>query len=418
MRSLSSKKQCAMYLTDLLAAHTRGEPLGIASVCSAHPEVLRQTLRAFRHPLIEATSNQVNQFGGYTGMDPAAFVAYLHSLALEQRVPFENIMIGGDHLGPSPWQDEPAARAMERAEVLVRECARAGYNKLHLDCSMRLLDDPPGPLDVEVAARRAAQLARVAEAQSDGSVCYVVGTEVPVPGGASEHEESVQVTRMEDARRTIELSRAAFADAGQAPAWGRVIALVVQPGVEFGDDFVLPYRPEEARELSRFIEGQPLVYEAHSTDYQTAEALSALVRDHFAILKVGPALTFAFREAVFALAMMEAELLPPGERSELIDTLDGVMVKYPQYWEKYYPGTEAERAFKRRYSLSDRARYYWARPEIRHALTTLMHNLGTGLLPPALLSQFGLEPGRSAQQVIGSRIGEVLERYRAACGDS
>lgn len=38
-----------------------------------------------------------------------------------------------------------------------------------------------------------------------------------------------------------------------------------------------------------------LVFEAHSTDYQTKEAYKQLVHDHFAILKVGPALTFAMR---------------------------------------------------------------------------------------------------------------------------
>ena len=85
--------------------------------------------------------------------------------------------------------------------------------------------------------------------------------------------------------------------------------MVVQPGVEFGDDFVLPYRPEAAKELSRFIEDQPMIYEAHSTDYQTRAALTSLVHGHFAILKVGPGLTFAFREAVFALAMIENEML-------------------------------------------------------------------------------------------------------------
>lgn len=69
------------------------------------------------------------------------------------------------------------------------------------------------------------------------------------------------------------------------------------------------YHREEAQTLSRFIEAQPgLVYEAHSTDYQSREALRALVEDHFAILKVGPALTFAFREAVFALAAIEEVL--------------------------------------------------------------------------------------------------------------
>ena len=52
-----------------------------------------------------------------------------------------------------------------------------------------------------------------------------------------------------------------------------------------------------------------MVFEAHSTDYQTAGALRALVEDRWAILKVGPALTFALREALFALSAIEEELI-------------------------------------------------------------------------------------------------------------
>ena len=86
--------------------------------------------------------------------------------------------------------------------------------------------------------------------------------------------------------------------------------MVVQPGVEYGDDHIFDYDRAAAAELSRFITTQPgLVYEAHSTDYQTPAALRALVEDHFAILKVGPALTFAYREAVFALELIEREWL-------------------------------------------------------------------------------------------------------------
>ena len=51
-----------------------------------------------------------------------------------------------------------------------------------------------------------------------------------------------------------------------------------------------------------------LVYEAHSTDYQRPESYRNLVRDGFAILKVGPALTFAMREVLEALSLIEAEL--------------------------------------------------------------------------------------------------------------
>jgi D-tagatose-1,6-bisphosphate aldolase subunit GatZ/KbaZ len=283
---------------------------------------------------------------------------------------------------------------------------------------MRLADDPPGALDPEVIARRAAQLAKVAEtAEYHSAPRYVIGTEVPIPGGAREHEEGVSVTKAEDARETIEVHRKAFYELGLQSAWERVIAVVVQPGVEFGDDFVLPYQPEVAQELSRFIESQSIVYEAHSTDYQSRDALKNLVRDHFAILKVGPGLTFAFREAVFALALIEDEMFARDQRSNIINVLDDVMVKHPEHWQKYYRGDEAEQAFKRKYSLSDRARYYWVQPEVQKAFERLMKNLGGKVLPYSLLSQFVGERDLNAEQVIAWKIDGILNDYSVAFGE-
>ena len=412
-----------MYLDEIVAAQKRGEAKGITSVCSANPYVIRQTLKMFEHPLIEATCNQVNQFGGYTGMTPKDFVVYVKGLAEEVNFPFENIILGGDHLGPNVWQNEPAESAMQKSEVMIRDYVQAGFTKIHLDCSMKLADDPAGVLDVEVIAKRAARLARVAEeslsprerGRGEGKLRYIIGTEVPVPGGAHEHEEGVSVTKVEDVKQTIEVTREAFLRVGLDEAWERVMGVVVQPGVEFGDDFILPYQPEKAKELSRFIESQPMIFEAHSTDYQMREALTNLVRDHFAILKVGPGLTFAFREAVFALAMIEDELIPRDECSNIMQVLDDVMVRYPEYWKKYYHGTEHEQAFKRKYSLSDRARYYWAQPEVQGAVERLMKNLNAMHLPHSLLSQFVGETNLAAVQVIQLKIDRVLESYRAAC---
>jgi len=415
---------------DLIAAQKRGEAKGVTSVCSAHPYVIQQTLRVFKtfrvSPLIEATCNQVNQFGGYTGMTSKDFVSHIRGIAAENKFPFEDVVLGGDHLGPNVWQNEPAEVAMAKAEVLIRDYVRAGFVKIHLDCSMRLADDPPGALKPEVVATRAAQLAKVAEdtltpnpspsGRGGHALRYVIGTEVPIPGGAVAHEEGVSVTKVEDARQTIEVTREAFYREGLHSAWDRVIAVVVQPGVEFGDDFVLPYQPDAARELSHFIESQSMVYEAHSTDYQTRDALGNLVRDHFAILKVGPGLTFAFREAVFALAMIENEMFSKNERSNIIQVLDKVMLKHPEHWMKYYRGNETEQAFKRKYSLSDRARYYWVQPEVRTAFQRLLKNLGGKVLPYALLSQFAGETGLNAEQVIEWKINKVLNDYAAACG--
>ncbi len=415
-----------MYLDEIVAAQKRGEARGIVSVCSAHPWVLRAALQdAPGSLLIEATCNQVNQMGGYTGMTPAEFVRHVRGIAKESNCPFEYIILGGDHLGPSVWQNEKAESAMQKAETLVRNYVEAGFVKIHLDCSMRLADDPESASDVELSARRAARLARVAETFGNENLRYVIGTEVPIPGGATDHEEGVCVTKVEDAQQTIEVTREAFLRQGLEAAWERVVAVVVQPGVEFGDDFMLDYRPEAARELVRYIESDPqLVYEAHSTDYQMPQALQNLVRDHFAILKVGPALTFAFREATFALAMMENELFPPDERSNLISVLDKAMVYHPEHWEKYYHGTLEQQAYKRKYSLSDRVRYYWPKPEIQRAFDHLLKNLGGKPLPLSLVNQFlpmeyaHIRAGKldnDPREVVRDKIAGVLADYTYAC---
>ena len=277
-----------------------GARTGIASICTAHPMVIEATLihakSAAGDVLIEATCNQVNQEGGYTGMTPADFRHFVENIA--DRVGFDRqrIILGGDHLGPNPWKSLPAEQAMLRAESMVDAYARAGFTKLHLDTSMGCARESMALAD-EVTASRAARLANAAEAAADGErPSYVIGTEVPVPGGALKAIEHLDVTSPEAALQTVEVHRRAFAAAGAEQAFERAVAVVVQPGVEFGNANVIAYKPERAKALSAVLSHMPqFVFEAHSTDYQSAGALQQLVADGFAILKVGPWLTFALR---------------------------------------------------------------------------------------------------------------------------
>ena len=416
----------SQLLDEIVRAQKRGEARGIASICSAHPWVLKTALRGEAPVLVEATCNQVNQFGGYTGMTPTDFVRFVNGIAAENGLPAEQLILGGDHLGPSPWQDCPMERAMQQAVEMVQAYVRAGFSKIHLDTSMRLKDDDQAhPLDFELVARRTAVLAKAAEAVADRANAprYIIGTEVPRPGGAIAHGHGVNVTTVEDARRTVEVIHAAFMEAGLESAWERVIAMVVQPGVEFGDDFVLDYIPEKARDLVNCNQTMPFVYEAHSTDYQTRDSLRNLVRDHFAILKVGPALTYAYREAVFSLAMMEDELMPPEKRSNLLNVLEEVMLRQPEHWQNYYHGNETAQRLARKFSLSDRLRYYWANPQVQSAVGRLLQNLGKKPLPLTLVSQYA--PGQwerirsgqipsSPEAVIFDKVNSVLAGYAFA----
>lgn len=429
-------------LDEVVHAQKRGEALGICSICSAHPFVIEATLVHARRNdlpvLVEATSNQVDQYGGYTGMTPAAFYTLVGDMAERVQFPRDRLIIGGDHLGPNRWQREPAAGAMVKARELVRDCVRAGYVKIHLDASMKCADDPrEGPLDTATVAQRAAELAQAAEeahhqlGAASPAPRYVIGTEVPPPGGIQEAGEQLTVTRVSDVEETIKTTRDAFVRAGLEDAWERVMAVVVQPGVEFGNDSIHDYAPEQATSLSRFIEGyETLVYEAHSTDYQTRKALRRLVEDHFAVLKVGPALTFAYREAVFALAMLEEELLSGCEEVRLSNVravLEEAMLDNPTHWEKYYPGSGAAQHFARKYSFSDRSRYYWPLPKVQEALSRLIKNLESHPLPLSLLSQFLPEQyerirngnlENTPRALMADRIRPVLTDYAYACGSA
>jgi D-tagatose-1,6-bisphosphate aldolase subunit GatZ/KbaZ len=427
-------------LSRVVREQKRGVARGIASVCSAHPLVLRaafeQALADGASVLVESTSNQVNQEGGYTGVKPVEFVAFATRLALETGLPQERLVLGGDHLGPHPWAALAAAEAMERASEMVRQYVRAGYQKIHLDASMRCADDPAGALADAVAAERTAQLADAAEAVAAERPAnaplpvYVIGTEVPTPGGQAGGHEGPIPTRVEDARRGLELTRAAFASRGLDAAWERVLAQVVQPGVEFGDDAVHRYRREAAAHLRAFSESQErLVFEAHSTDYQTEEALRALVEDHFAVLKVGPELTFALREALFALESIERELLgrrAPERLSGMRQALERAMCDDPRHWQSYYGQADEDTLrLRRAFSLSDRARYYWPVREVQDAVNRLFANLDAERLPNGLLSQYlpgldaaepaGPAPGRSAR-LARLHVRRVLSRYSRACG--
>lgn len=418
-------------MKDIITRHKAGEDLGICSVCSAHPLVIEAALRFDLHTdnkvLIEATSNQVNQFGGYTGMKPADFRDFVLKIAKEVGFPHERLILGGDHLGPNCWQNEPADAAMEKSIALIKAYVAAGFSKIHLDASMSCADDPT-PLSPWMVAQRAARLCKAAEEtateEQKAALTYVIGTEVPVPGGEASSINNVHVTRVEDAAQTLETHREAFAALGLDEAMTRVIAIVVQPGVEFDHTQIIHYQPHATEALSGWIRQTPMVYEAHSTDYQTRQAYRALVRDHFAILKVGPALTFALREAIFALAQMEKALIAPEQRSHVLDVIDEVMLNEPDYWKKYYRPTWSQAMVDIHFSLSDRIRYYWPHPRIRQCVEKLIANLSAISLPLGLVSQFMPvqferlsmnEIAATPQNLIIDKIQDVLRAYRFGC---
>lgn len=392
-------------LKNIVKKQKNHENVGIYSACSSNPFVIEAVLEKARDDnavcLIESTANQVDQNGGYSGMTPTDFKAFVLEKAKEIGTDPSLIYLGGDHLGPLTVSNLPEKEAMAYARQLVHDYVKAGFTKIHIDTSMKVADDDPNTrLSDETIARRGAELAEVCEkayqelkAENPDAVrpVYIVGSEVPIPGGATGDNSGMQITKVEDFKNTVATFEKAFKDKGLDDTWNDVIGVVVQPGVEEKDAGCTEYDREKAKDLMASINDfDNLVFEGHSTDYQTKHKLRELVEDGVGILKVGPGLTYAAREALFALAYME-EMMFHGredEASHFIDVLEDAMLENPKNWAKHYHGNEDELWFKRKFSFSDRSRYYMPEEKVQKAMEKMFSNLEKEGVNLAVLSQF------------------------------
>ena len=424
----------------IVTEYKSGKNTGIFSNCSANEYVLRAVMRRCSQSglpaLIEATANQVNQDGGYTGYTPKDFYDLCFKIAKNEGFDVSKLILGGDHLGPLVWANQSENEAMSKAERLISDYVSAGFTKIHIDTSMRLAsDDPEKPLTNETIAKRGARLCTAAEAafkekQKDNPdvLCpvYIIGSEVPTPGGATvtgkeKKQKELDITSKDNCLATITAFKKAFEDNDLGNAWERVVAVVVQPGVEFGEDEVHIYDSSKAKELCAALKNDNLVFEGHSTDYQPLSALHHLVSDGIIILKVGPALTFALREALFALECIEKiSLNGSGTKlSGFSEVLEKAMLKKPGQWNRHYTGNEYRLKINRAYGFSDRARYYLPEPEVKAAIKRLVNNLNKPVALP-LLSQFmpmqfkRVQEGivkNKADDLILDKIGDYIDDY-------
>lgn len=399
----------------------------VVSVCTANRFVLDSVMRFQKEKdafvIIESTSNQVNHRGGYSGLTPFDFRKMVLSLAEKNGVQTQKLIIGADHAGPWPWLSLSSNEAMEEAKKLVSACVKAGYKKIHIDTSYKLADDVI--CDKSIVARRQAELCYVAEqAYKDVShedpipPVYVLGTDVPPPGGSLGAGSNDTVTA-EKLLEDLDMTRREFLKLGLQNAWNRVVAYVVNTGADFTSFDVVPYESGRFGQLRSLLLTEPYVLEAHSTDYQTLGSLVQMVHDGFAVLKVGPELTFRFREAVFALCDIEEETIKPQDRSHFVETLLSEMRANPKHWKNYYRGDEVEMKF----SLYDRIRYYWFNERVEAALKKLFTNLHGLRTPASLVHQYLADVVENISgtvvidpfELINLKIRLSLEKYHRAC---
>lgn len=280
----------------------------------------------------------------------------------------------------------------------------------------------PDPSFAQIADR-AADLCAVAEAHAPDpeKLIYIIGTEVPIPGGETEEPDALDVTSVARLRDTIRTHRDAWSARGLDAAWSRIVSVVTQPGVDFGHTSIYPFVPEKARPLAEAIlKEDGLTFEAHSTDYQSDQALSDLVKNRFFFLKVGPELTFRFREAVWALASVEDQL-GFDKPSCIKDVIAAQMNANPAHWQEYYSGTDQDLETLKVFSYSDRIRYYWAIELVAKTLEALIASLTATPAPETVISQafMGLEFGEMTNcpnTLIQQHVHRCVHRYFEAAG--
>ena len=399
-------------LRDIIRQNRAGKAVAIPSVCSAHPDVLRASLLLAkdlgRHIVIEATSNQVNQDGGYTGMTPADFISFVNVQADETGIDRAQIIFGGDHLGPQAWRTMDADTAMAKADRMVRDYVAAGFAKIHLDCSEGCAGEP-AQLGDEVTAARSARLAQEC-CDVSADLLFVIGTEVPPPGGARVDEHGdIPPTRPEDARQTIAAHDLAFGDLSD-----KIGGLVVQPGVEFSPTAVHALPLDRDPQLAGALSQHPhICLEAHSTDYQDPAAYPRLAALGFAFQKVGPALTFAYRQALYALDQLR------DNAGALQAEMERVMLADPSKWQGHFTGDTQSLFQQRHFGLADRIRYYWPQTKAQAAVRDLMSDFDRPISDARLAEVFDAPvlaraenlTGPQTQRLIDAQIQSALAPY-------
>ena len=424
---------------EILDKRKNGISSGIVSYCTANSIVIETILEYYmdfnEYVLIECTANQVNQFGGYTGMTPSEFRDFVFDIAEKVGFHKDKLILGADHFGPLTWADKDENEAMENAKELVRLAVLAGYTKIHLDTSMFLAnDDISKRLSDETIARRGVELYKVCEKafierldEFPDSIhpIYVIGSEVPIPGGEYDKKSILEVTSPQDFESTVNMYDKIFKEYGIENAWDNIIAVVVQPGVEFSNNDIHNYNRNDSKELCEKLKDYPnLVFEGHSTDFQFKEKLKEMVEDGIAILKVGPAVTYALREGLFSLSLLEKELIKcEHERANFIENLEKVMLDNPKDWEEYYHGNDLEKELQRKYSFSDRSRYYLSLNKINQNINKLFKNIDSCDMPLGIIKQYCpntylkirlKQTKYNARDIVKSEIYDVIDNYNYA----
>ena len=117
--TVQQKQSSGKNSRDLLNRIAVRARAGSYSVCSAHPWVIEaaiQTGDARQHHFSCGINLQPGQSGGRVYRTVTSGVrGFRYSTAMRAGFSVDQLVLGGDHLGPYPWRNQDASIAMEKA---------------------------------------------------------------------------------------------------------------------------------------------------------------------------------------------------------------------------------------------------------------------------------------------------------------
>lgn len=345
----------------------------LPSFCTANFNVIKILIifaKYYNLPiLLESTSNQVNQFGGYTGLTPRQFYKKIDKLKKKIKIKNKQVMIGADHLGPLPWKKLNSKIALKNAKTLIKKCISLKYDKIHIDSTIVCKDDKN--LNLNLIRSRSAKIFNTVPKKDIKNIFFVFGSEVPFAGGGNTNK--IKPSVLNNIKVDYFLYNSILKNLNSNKK--NKFSLVVEPGMAFSNSKIsLPKLKKFKKNLS-FSKKNNFSYEAHSTDYQRLVTLKKLVKNNFRFLKVGPELTFDFYQAIKKMEKIEDTNC--NQKSNISYELMKAMSKDNKYWKDYYKGTKKKIEFLKLNSYLDRMRYYWDSKNVKKSMIKLFKNIDT-----------------------------------------
>ena len=315
--------------------------------------------------LIESTSNQVNQHGGYTNKTPKMFVKEISSLRKKIKFDSKRLFLGGDHLGPLPWGKKNKNIAIKNSISLINDYLSENFCKIHVDTSIKCKNDKF--INSEIVFNRTSEILNNDSIKKKiKNRLLVVGTEVPLAGGGdnknlirtSTKQIETEVFNFKKIFQKLNLRNSFF-------------GLVIEPGMKYKHSKITKPNFTQFGNKKNISKKNNFFYEAHSTDYQSKKILRQLVKNNFRFLKVGPELTYNYARSLFFMENIEKKKIKL-KNSNIKKTIFFSMLKNKKYWNGYYIKKKPELFLN---SKLDRMRYYFDTKEVKNSVGILRRNI-------------------------------------------